>query len=95
MHVSAYKGRNLILRQTNGRTDRWREKFTFLVAPLQLKRLLKLIMTKNYRSRVGELIVQFEKFLSTHYSVGAKQAAREQISKYSSSGVTRVNDSAV
>jgi len=36
------------------------------------------------RSRVGELIVQFEKFLSTHYTVGAKQAAREQILKYSS-----------
>lgn len=49
-----------------------------------------------HRSRVGELIVQFEKFLSTHYSVGAKQAAREQILKYSSgSRVTRVNDSAV
>jgi len=49
------------------------------------------------RSRVGELIVQFEKFLSSHYSVGAKQAAREQILKYSSGpgGVTRVNDSSV
>jgi len=47
------------------------------------------------RTRVGDLIVQFEKFLSTHYSVGAKQAAREQLTKYSAGArVTRVSDSA-
>ena len=35
------------------------------------------------RSKVGSLIAQFEKFLSSNYSVAAKQAAREQISKHS------------
>jgi len=35
------------------------------------------------RSKVGNLIAQFEKFLSSNYSVAAKQAAREQISKHS------------
>ena len=35
------------------------------------------------RSKVGSLIAQFERFLSSNYSVGAKQAAREQIAKHS------------
>ena len=37
------------------------------------------------RTRAGSLISQFEKFLSTQYTVGTKQAARQQIEKYSSS----------
>ena len=35
------------------------------------------------RSKVGSLIAQFERFLSSNYSVAAKQAAREQIAKHS------------
>ena len=35
------------------------------------------------RSKVGSLIAQFERFLSSNYSVSAKQAAREQIAKHS------------
>ena len=34
---------------------------------------------------------QFEKFLSSHYTVGTKQAARQQIEKYS--GTVRVTSS--
>ena len=36
-----------------------------------------------FRSKVGSVIAQFERFLSSNYSVAAKQAAREQISKHS------------
>jgi len=43
------------------------------------------------RSQVGALVSQFEKFLTTKYSVAVKQAAREQISKYSDTGAARVN----
>jgi len=34
------------------------------------------------RSKVGGLIIQFEQFLSTNYSIAVKQSAREQILKY-------------
>ena len=40
------------------------------------------------RTRPGALVAQFEKFLTSQYSVASKQAAREQILKYSSSTVT-------
>ena len=43
-----------------------------------------------FRTRVNSLISQFEKFLSTQYSVAVKQAAREQIFKYSQKGAAGV-----
>ena len=36
------------------------------------------------RTKAGTLLAQFEKFLTSQYSVASKQAAREQIKKYSS-----------
>ena len=36
------------------------------------------------RTRAAALVAQFEKFLTSQYSVASKQAAREQIQKYSS-----------
>jgi len=41
------------------------------------------------RTRAGNLVSQFEKFLTTQYTVGVKQAARQQIEKYSSTRVMK------
>jgi len=41
------------------------------------------------RTRAGNLMSQFEKFLSSQYTIGAKQAARLQIEKYSSTRVMK------
>ena len=42
-----------------------------------------------FRTRAGNLVSQFEKFLTTQYTVGVKQAARQQIEKYSGTRVMK------